>query len=86
MRLKWKVERQVSLWFSHARTPRRCCGSAGGLRALTASIAVVAMVVLVALGQPLLLAAGAVFAVLALVLGAPARGLPGGGSVGRVIA
>jgi hypothetical protein len=67
----------VNSWFSHARRPRRCCSAAADLRALTASIALISVVVLVGLGQPLLPVAGVVFVVLSLVLGAPPRAKAG---------
>lgn len=51
--------------------PRRCCGAASVLRALTAPVALVAVVTLVALGQSLALVAAIVLAVLLVVYEGP---------------
>jgi hypothetical protein len=51
--------------------PRRCCSASATLRALTAPAALVAVVVLVALGQPLAAVAVVVLAVLLAANGMP---------------
>jgi hypothetical protein len=69
-----------------ARRPRRLCGAAAVLQELTAIVALVTVVVLVSLGNPLMLVAVVVAALLALVFGVPLVRPRRGDSGGQVAA
>jgi len=64
------------------RRPKRSCGALGALEAMTFTVSLVGVIVLERLGADLLVAAGVVIVLLALVRGVPLPGSrPAAGSV-----